>query len=79
MFKISLDGLIVLYLAGILTVVFLSMAYAEWRRRQRERRARRNYVICVICDHVFEDDTGEELVECPRCGALNERTKILEI
>jgi rubrerythrin len=52
---------------------------AEIFRKGREHRRRKHFVICGICDHVFEDPSTHDLAECPRCGAMNERERIIEI
>ena len=79
MFRVSLDSLIIVYLA--LLIGFLSLVWiaAEVRRLRRERRLRRDFIICGICDHVYEDRSENQLVNCPRCGALNERGRVQEI
>lgn len=79
MIRVSLDSLIVVYLAMVLGVLFCTWMVAEWRETRRERRRRRDFVICGICDHIFEDRTERRLLNCPRCGALTERTKVREI
>lgn len=79
MFRVSLDSLIIVYLA--LLIGFLSLVWiaAEIARLRRERRRRRDFIICGICDHIYEDRSENELVNCPRCGALNERGRVREI
>ncbi|MBL9152138.1 MAG: hypothetical protein JNK37_06630 [Verrucomicrobiales bacterium] len=79
MIRISLDSLIVLYLAIVLGALFCIWVATEIRANRREQRRRRDYVICGICDHIFEDRSERRLLNCPRCGALTERTKVREI
>jgi rubrerythrin len=79
MIRVTLDGMIAAFLAIILCSVFFSWIAAEVFRRGRESRRRKHFVICGICDHVYEDPSEEELSECPQCGAMNEREKIVEI
>lgn len=79
MIRISLDSLIVAYLAIPLGVLFCVWIAAEVNNQRRERRRRRDFVICGICDHIFEDRSDRRLLNCPRCGALTERTKVREI
>ena len=71
--------MIAIYLVVILCVVFFVWLAAEVFRRGRENRRRKNFVVCNICDHVFEDFSNQELAECPRCGAMNEREKFVEL
>ncbi len=79
MFRVTLDNMITIYLVVILCIVFFAWVVAEIFRRGRETRRRKNFVVCSICDHVFEDFSEEDLAECPRCGAMNERERIIEI
>jgi uncharacterized paraquat-inducible protein A len=79
MFPVTLDGMIAVYLVGILCALFFAWLAAEVFRKGRENRRRKHFVICGICDHVFEDPSSHDLAECPRCGAMNERERIIEI
>ncbi|NNE91436.1 MAG: hypothetical protein HKN23_07295 [Verrucomicrobiales bacterium] len=74
-----MDSLIVWYLVILLGALFLVWVAAEIFQRGRERRRRKNFVICSICEHVFEDESGQEIVTCPSCQALNERESVREI
>jgi Zn finger protein HypA/HybF involved in hydrogenase expression len=79
MIRVGLGEMIVIYLmimVGILALVWIGTEFSRFRK---ERRRRRNYVICDICDHIFEDDSGKKLLTCPRCGRLNERGRVREI
>jgi len=79
MIRVSLDSLIVVYLAILLGVLFCIWVASELFQTRRERRRRRDFVICGICDHIFEDRSEKHLLNCPRCGALTERGKVREI
>ncbi len=79
MIRVSLDHLIVVYLAILLGVLFCIWVAAELFHTRRERQRRRDFVICGICDHIFEDRSEKHLLNCPRCGALTERSKVREI
>ena len=79
MFRVTLDGMIAVFLAIILCSVFFAWVAAEIFQKGRENRRRKHFVICGICDHVFEDQSDHDLAECPRCGAMNEREKVIEI
>ena len=79
MIRISLDNIIVIYLAILLGSLFCIWIASEVFRNRRERRRRRDFVICGICDHIFEDRSEKQLLNCPRCGALTERSKVREI
>ncbi len=79
MFQVTLDGIFAVYLVIILCSVFFSWLAAAVFQAGRASLRKKNFVICGICDHVYEDLSGNEITECPRCGARNERAKILEI
>ena len=79
MIRISLDNIIVIYLAILLGSLFVTWVVSEVFQSRRERQRRRDFVICGICDHVFEDRSEKQLLNCPRCGALTERSKVREI
>lgn len=79
MIRISLDSLIIVYLAIALGLLFCVWVASEMFQSRRERQRRRDFVICGICDHVFEDRSERHLLNCPRCGALTERGKVREI
>ena len=73
MIRVSLTLLIFIYLAAFLSAIFALWIWHEWRRTRRERQAVRHRVRCSICAFEFEDESGEALARCPRCGSLNER------
>lgn len=79
MFRVTLDGVIAVYLVIILCSVFFSWLAAAVFQAGRAKQRKKHFVICGICDHVYEDLSEEEISECPRCSAKNEREKILEI
>tara|TARA_R110002096_G_scaffold23303_14_gene74278 strand:+ start:5118 stop:5357 length:240 start_codon:yes stop_codon:yes gene_type:complete len=79
MFRVTLDGMIAVYLVVIMGALVFAWVAAEIFRKGRENRRRKHFVICGICDHVFEDLSEQDLAECPRCGAMNEREKVIEI
>ncbi len=41
--------------------------------RRAERRSLANRVICRLCLYVFEDTSHVGAVDCPMCGAANEK------
>tara|TARA_R110000850_G_scaffold9033_30_gene33407 strand:+ start:3003 stop:3242 length:240 start_codon:yes stop_codon:yes gene_type:complete len=79
MFRVTLDGMIAVYLVVIMCALFFAWVAAEIFRKGRENRRRKHFVICGICDHVFEDLSDHDIAECPRCGAMNERERVIEI
>ena len=79
MIRVTLDSLIIVYLAIVLGALFCIWIVSVFKATRLERRRRRDFVICGICDHIFEDRSERRLLNCPRCGALTERTKVREI
>lgn len=79
MIRVDLTEMILIYLLVMVGVLALVWVGTEFSRSRRERRRRRNYVICDICDHIFEDSSEKNLLTCPRCGRLNERGPVREI
>jgi len=64
-----LAAIVTLFLAGVFALWVLS----EMVRRNSSKHAARHRVSCGLCGTHFEDTSTAELVECPRCGRLNER------
>lgn len=63
--------LISLLAAGVLVVIFtlISRAYNAYSENQALTRR----VICRLCLYAFEDDGRDKIVDCPHCGAANEK------
>jgi len=54
-----------------LVVVFSMISRTLHNRAEARSLARR--VICRLCLHAFETQERGNIVECPHCGAVNER------
>ncbi len=54
-----------------LVVVFSVISRTLHNRAEAQALARR--VICRLCLHAFETREREKVVDCPHCGAANER------
>ncbi len=70
--KIDQLGLAVL-LATVSLVVLLTLG-SRWLHYRAERKSLANRIVCRLCLHAFENGTPAELVACPHCAALNERS-----
>ena len=79
MIRVDLSLMIVIYLIAMVGTLAIVWIGTEISRARRERRRLRDYVICDICDHIFEDASEKTLLTCPRCGRLNERGRVREI
>ena len=76
MIPVSLSYLILIYLCIMLGPIFTAWLFYEWRRQRRARAAFRYVLRCTLCGFEFEDKTSAILPRCPRCGSLNERTRL---
>lgn len=76
MIRVSLTGLIFIYLFCFSGLVFGYWIYFWLQRKRREHRALRHRLRCTLCSCEFEDASAEPLPCCPRCGQPNERVRI---
>jgi uncharacterized paraquat-inducible protein A len=73
---VTLSYLVLIYLVLMLAPIVGAWLLTEWRRQRRERSAFRHVLRCALCAFEFEDKTAAILPRCPRCGCLNERTRL---
>lgn len=73
MLEISFEDLALTVLA--LSFLLLMLLLASWnsRFRQKRRRTLRSIVTCDICGHLYHDESGEKIIDCPQCGRANQR------
>lgn len=76
MIRIELPWLIFAYLLVFLAAIFVFWGAREMMRKYRDARALRHRLQCTLCGLEFEDRTDTPLAPCPRCGRLNERTRV---
>ena len=76
MIRVTLSYLVLIYLVLMLGPIFCAYLLNEWRRQHRERSAFRHVLRCALCAFEFEDKTPNLLPRCPRCGSLNERSRL---
>ena len=76
MIRVTLPVLVLLYLALLLATVLGAWLLYGWNRHRGERHAFRNVLRCTRCGFEFEDQKPKPLAACPRCGGLNERTRL---
>ncbi len=75
MIPITLSWFVCLYLGLFLAgMLLLWGAYEMLRRRDSDSRGR-EHVYCRICSSRYTDRSDIDLLHCPVCGSLNERTK----
>jgi rRNA maturation endonuclease Nob1 len=77
--RVSLGVLVLIFLAIMVGPIFGLWLLNEYRRSSRERAAFRHVLRCAMCALEFEDRSDLDLPRCPRCGALNERQRLLRI
>ena len=71
--EISFDDLAITVLVlTFLSLLFLMVSYNSTRRQMR-RRSLRRIMTCNICGHVYSDESGDKIVDCPECGRANQR------
>jgi hypothetical protein len=75
MIPVTLDDLIFIYLALMLSLVCGAWLFSAWRQSRREREAFRHVIHCKMCGFDFQDPELGSLSRCPRCAALNERAR----
>lgn len=75
MIRVSLSLLVLIFLGLMLGPIFGLWLFHEFQRQRREAAAFRYVLRCQLCSFLFEDRSSEPLPRCPRCGALNERSR----
>jgi hypothetical protein len=63
--------LFVVFGAGFLVLLFTMISRTLHARS--EARSLRHRLICRLCLHAFEDHGRAKIVNCPHCGAANEK------
>jgi len=76
MIPVSLRYLVLIYLAIMMGPIIVAWLLYEWRRQRREHEAFRYVIRCSLCGFEFEDKSSTLLPRCPRCGGLNERSRL---
>ncbi len=79
MFQISLTKILVAYLIILLVMLFGVWLIREWARKRREKEERRCRFICNFCGGAYKNSSRDEVIECPNCSALNERTAFSDL
>ncbi|GAA5124412.1 hypothetical protein JIN84_12660 [Luteolibacter yonseiensis] len=66
------DLVIYVTFGAFIVVVFIAMA-SRYLHNRLEKRSLSHRVICRLCLHAFEDTSHVKTVNCPVCGATNEK------
>jgi hypothetical protein len=64
---------VLLVLFGAFGGVFLFSMISKWLQVREHNRAMALRVICRLCLHAFEDASHVKSLNCPVCGAANEK------
>ncbi len=69
----SIQGLILTYVAVLLSGLTGVAIYAELRRRRFEPTASEDHIFrCRRCGYVYTDDPDVDRSRCSQCGQMNE-------
>lgn len=71
--ELTLADFVLSVLLGSAALVLFSALVSRTLHARAESRSLANRVICRLCLHAFEDTSHIKLVDCPRCGACNEK------
>lgn len=71
--ELTLADFVLYVLLGSFALVPLLAVFSRTLHGGVEKRALANRVICRLCLHAFEDTSHGRTVNCPICGAANEK------
>ena len=71
--KLSLADFVMYVVVGSFLLVPLLALVSRMLHNRVEKRALAHVVICRLCLHAFEDASHVRTVDCPVCGATNEK------
>lgn len=66
------DFVVYVVLGSFVLMLFIAVVSRTLHGRA-EKRSLANRVICRLCLHAFEDTSHVKTVDCPVCGAANEK------
>jgi hypothetical protein len=71
--ELTLADFVFIVVFGAAFLVLLFTMFSRTLHARSEARSLKNRVICRLCLHAFEDYGSGKIVNCPRCGAANEK------
>lgn len=71
--ELTLAKFVLLVLLGSFALVPILAVISRTMHLRKERRSLTNRVICRLCLLAFEDTSHVNTVDCPVCGAVNEK------
>ncbi len=73
MMELTLTEFVLSLLVGSMVLVLIFTMTSKLTRVSVESRSAARRVICRLCLHAFENPEKKPLVNCPHCGAANEK------
>lgn len=70
---LTLADFVLFVVLGSFALVPIFAVISRTLHNRVEKRALANRVICRLCLHAFEDNSHGRTVDCPVCGATNEK------
>lgn len=70
---LTLADFVLFVLVGTFALVPVLALISRFLHARVEQRALANRVVCRLCLHAFEDTSHVNTVNCPICGATNEK------
>ena len=70
---LNLADFVLFALLGSCALVLVSAVVSRTLHSRAEYRSLKKRVVCRLCLHAFEDARDQDIVECPVCGAANEK------
>jgi hypothetical protein len=74
MISITLPWFVFIYLALFLAGILILWIGYEMIRKHHANVVARNRVFCRICSSRYTDTTSSDILNCPVCGSLNDRS-----
>ena len=71
--ELTLADFVFYVVLGAFIIVPVIAIGSRMLHRRVEKRSLANRVICRLCLHAFEDTSHVKTVDCPICGATNEK------
>jgi protein-arginine kinase activator protein McsA len=71
--ELTLADFVLYVLLGSFALVPVLAVFSRTLHARVEKRALANRVVCRLCLHAFEDTSHIGTVDCPICGAANEK------
>jgi len=76
--ELTIPEFVFLIIAGSGLAVTAISLVSRWRHARAEAQSLRNRLICRLCLHAFTEEQYAppgRIIECPLCGAANEKTR----